>query len=136
VRLGFEPIHASQWDSTSFVNTVADALAVLDEAGLDDVGIMVDTFHLRDEQPGQLAAIATRVTGVHVADAPAEEGRTDRVLPARDGRSAGLVAALRDAGWNGSLDVEIFSTPDAFWGLSVDEAARQAHAAAAAILAV
>ena len=42
-----------------------------------------------------------------------------------------LVAALVLAGWDGALDVEIFSTPELFWGLPVDEAARRAYAAAA-----
>jgi hypothetical protein len=41
---------------------------------------------------------------------------------------------LRTAGWDGYLDVEIFSTPDRFWGLPVEEAARRAHAAARALL--
>jgi hypothetical protein len=45
------------------------------------------------------------------------------------------VQALRRAGWCGYLDVEVFSTPDRFWGLPVDEAARRAHAAATALFA-
>ena len=45
-----------------------------------------------------------------------------------------LVAALAAAGWDGALDVEIFSTPELFWGLPVDEAARRAHEAAVALL--
>ena len=36
-----------------------------------------------------------------------------------------LVAALAAAGWDGALDVEIFSTPELFWGLPVAEAARR-----------
>ena len=47
----------------------------------------------------------------------------------RRDRSADIVGALVAAGWDGYLDVEIFSTPDLFWGLPVDEAARRAHAA-------
>ncbi len=35
--------------------------------------------------------------------------------------------------WEGTLDVEIFSTPDGFWALPVDEAARRAYAAVAAL---
>ena len=37
---------------------------------------------------------------------------------------------LRAAGFDGYADIEIFSTPEGFWGLPVDEAARQAAAAA------
>jgi sugar phosphate isomerase/epimerase len=130
VRLGLEPIHPAQHDSVSFVNSVADALELLDDAGLDDVGIMADTYNLWHEPPEALAAVAARVTGLHVADEPAEPGRTDRVLPGEGGsRSAERVRALVAGGWDGFLDVEIFSTPERFWSLSVDEAARRAHAA-------
>jgi sugar phosphate isomerase/epimerase len=130
VRLGLEPIHPAQHDSVSFVNSIADALLLLDEAGLDDVGIMADTYNLWHEPAELLASVASRVTGLHVADEPSETGRTDRVLPGEGGdRSAEHVRALVAAGWDGSLDVEIFSTPELFWSLPVGEAARRAHAA-------
>ena len=126
VRLGVEPAEAS----VSFVATVAETLELLDEAELDDVGVMADTYHLWDETPEALAAIVGRVTGLHVADVPREPGRDDRVLPGEGGtRSAEHVHALLEAGWDGFLDVEIFSTPDRFWGLPTDEAARRAHVA-------
>ncbi|HZO49037.1 MAG TPA: sugar phosphate isomerase/epimerase family protein [Gaiellaceae bacterium] len=137
VRLGLEPIHPAQRETTSFVNTVGDAVALLDQAGLADVGIMVDTFNLWDDGDAAdwLRAHAhDRVSGVHVADRPGGD-RSDRVLPGEAGtRTRELVAAAREGGWDGSLDVEIFSEPDRFWGLPVDEAARRAHAAAAALL--
>jgi sugar phosphate isomerase/epimerase len=130
VRLGLEPIHPSQKDTVSFVNSIADAVALLDEVGVGDVGIMADTYNLWHEAPETLAAVAPRVTGLHVADAPGDPQRTDRVLPGRGGsRSAELVRALSATGWDGFLDVEIFSTPDRFWALPADEAARQAHEA-------
>ena len=49
VRLGFEPIHPAQRESAGFVTSLADALALLDEADADDVGIMADTFNLGHE---------------------------------------------------------------------------------------
>jgi sugar phosphate isomerase/epimerase len=134
VRLGLEPATPRQRDSVSFVNGIADAVALLDEAGLGDVGIMADTYNLWHEPPEALAAVAHRVTGLHVADDPGGD-REDRVLPGEGGpRSAEQLRALRAAGWDGYLDVEIFSTPDRFWGLPVEEAARRAHAAARALL--
>jgi len=71
------------------------------------------------------------LTGLQVADMPREIGRTDRVLPVEGGnRFAALTSALLGAGWNnGFLDVEIFSTPQRFWGLPVDKAAIFAHTA-------
>jgi sugar phosphate isomerase/epimerase len=130
VRLGLEPAHPAQHETVSFVNTVADALELLAEAELPDVGIMVDTYNLWHERPETIAEIVDRVTGLHVADEPADTSRTDRVLPGEGGtRSADQVRALVDAGWNGYLDVEIFSTADRFWGLSVGDAARRAYEA-------
>jgi sugar phosphate isomerase/epimerase len=134
VRIGFEPIHPSERETTSFVSTIADAVALLDDAGLDDVGILIDTYNVSDDD-GAAAWIATnpgRVAGVHVAARP--EIGPGRALPADSGRERELMDALRAAGWDGSLDVEIFSTPDGFWSLPVDEAARRAYAAAAALL--
>jgi sugar phosphate isomerase/epimerase len=135
VRFGLEPATPHQHETVSFVNSVEDALGLLSEAGLEDVGVMVDTYNLWHEEPRTLARVAERVTGLHVADEPSEPGRTDRVLPGEGGaRSAEQVRALVEAGWEGYLDVEIFSTPDRFWALPVDDAARRAYAAARALL--
>ncbi len=133
IRLGFEPIHPAQRDTAGFVTSFAAALALLEEAGAEDVGIMVDTFNLGHEPIDAIVAAAPRITGLHVADELPEPVPGVRALPAPGGRSAEIVEALRAAGFDGTLDVEIFSTPDAFWALPVDEAALRAHAAASAI---
>ena len=96
VRLGLEPAPGHDPSRSS---TVAEALELLDEAELGDVGVMADTFNLWNEAPGALAAVADRVTGLHVADAPREPGREDRVLPGEGGtRSAEHVRR-----WRGGL---------------------------------
>jgi sugar phosphate isomerase/epimerase len=137
VRVGFEPVHRSQIDEASFVSSLAAADAILAEAGTGEIGILLDGYHVWDD-PGVMAWISAnvhRVAGVHVGDWPALD-RTDRALPGHGISSTRtLVDALRAAGWDGTLDVEIFSTPEAFWGLPVDEAARQAHAAVTALTA-
>jgi sugar phosphate isomerase/epimerase len=134
VRLGFEPIHPGQRETAGFVTTLADALSLLDEARVDDVGIMADTFNLARETTEEFVAAAFRFTGLHVADEPLDATPGVRVLPGEGrGRSGEIVGALRETGWDGTLDVEIFSTPAAFWALPVGEAARQAYAAAAAL---
>ncbi len=63
VRLGFEPIHPAQRESAGFVTSLADALALLDEADADDVGIMADTFNLGHEPTDALARVAVPVHG-------------------------------------------------------------------------
>ena len=139
VRLGLEPIHASQRDDLSLITTIPEALALLAEAGLADVGVMIDAYHVWDTPDvlEHLRANAARVTGLHVADWPPEPGRSDRLLPGEGhSRTRELVAALHEAGFDGYLDVEIFGDPDrpgSLWALPVAEAARRAYVAAVGV---
>lgn len=136
VRLGLEPIHASQRDALTLVTTIPETLALLEEVGLPNVGIMVDLWHVWDtpEIERHLSENVGRITGVHVADWFDGE-RDDRALPGEGlSRTAELMRVLDDAGWRGAWDVEIFGDPDradSLWSLDVDAAARKAHAAIA-----
>ena len=135
VWLALEPIHASQRDGLTLITTIPETLALLDEAGLPDVGIMIDLWHVGDtpEVERHLTANVDRIAGVHVAEWN-PPGRDDRALPGA--RCAQLMRVLHEAGWRGAWDVEIFGDseqPDSLWSLGVDEAARRAHAAVAAI---
>ena len=133
-RFGRLQIHA-----LSIVTSIPEALALLDEAGLDDVGVMIDLYHVWDtpDVVEHLRANAARVTGLHVADWPREPGRGDRLLPGEgNSRTHELVAALHEGGFDGYLDVEIFGDPDrpeSIWALPVDEAARRAYVAAVGV---
>jgi DNA-binding beta-propeller fold protein YncE len=124
----------SQRDALTIVTTIPEALDLLAEAGLPQVGIMVDLWHLWDtpEIERHLRESVARFTGVHVSDWFAD-GRLDRALPGEGvSRTMELVGVLADAGWRGSLDVEIFgdaTRPDSLWSLPVEEAARLAYAA-------
>ncbi len=137
VPLGLEPIHVTQRDVASFVNSIEAAVDILGEAGLGDVGLLLDLYHVADDPNiwDFIGRASYRIAGVHVADWPLADERTDRELPGygRPGTKE-LVDALDLSGWDGTLDVEIFSEPDRFWGLPVDEAARQAYAAGAALV--
>jgi len=139
VRLGLEPIHASDRDALTLVTTIPEALALLAEAGLPDVGIMVDLWHVGDTPTIErdLRDHVDRITGVHVADWHPPP-RTDRALPGEGvSRTRELVTILADAGFRGSWDVEIFGDPkqpDSIWSLPVDEAARRAYEAAVGVL--
>ena len=137
VRLGLEPIHASQRDDLTLITTIPETLELLDEAGLPDVGIMIDLWHVGDtpEIERHLAENVDRITGVHVAEWR-PPGRDDRALPGE--RCAELMSVLHEAGWRGAWDVEIFGDreqPDSLWALDVDEAAKRAYAAVSASIA-
>jgi sugar phosphate isomerase/epimerase len=137
VRLGLEPTHSSESAETSFLSSIGETIALLDEAGLDDVGVMVDSVHVWDTPSleDDISRNASRITGLHVADKLAP-GAAGRLLPGegmtRPDRVLELVLAT---GFDGYVDIEIFSTPEAFWGLSPDEAARRAHRALTALRA-
>ncbi len=130
-RIALEIVHESLHDATGFLHTLDDTDALLAEPGLEELGLLFDTYHLA-ELPGihdWIRANLGRIHGVHVSDWPAPD-RSDRVLPGTGiTPTADCVETLSAAGWAGSIDVEIFSTPERFWGLPVEEAARQARAA-------
>ena len=139
VRLGLEPIHASQRDQLSLIASIPEALALLEEAGLPQVGIMVDLWHVWDTPTIErdLREQIDRITGVHVADWwPGDRG--DRALPGEGvSRTRELAGILERAGWHGAWDVEIFGDAvreDSIWSLGPVEAAERAYTAAIAAL--
>jgi sugar phosphate isomerase/epimerase len=139
VHFGLEPSHASQREALSLVTSIPEALDLLDEAGLPRVGIMLDLWHVWDTPTVEddLRAHVGRFTGVHISDWHAD-GRAERAPPGTGvSRTRELLAILADAGWSGTIDVEIFGVPndpDSFWALPVEEAARRAYEAAVGVL--
>jgi len=67
VRVGLEPINPIQREAISFVNSIADPINLLNNSRLENVGIQADTYNMWFEDPSDLAAIAHRVTGLHVS---------------------------------------------------------------------
>ena len=76
------------------------------------------------------------MTGLHVADKLAP-GAPGRVLPGEGVTHPERARrpAARARASTATLDIEIFSTPEAFWGLPVEEAAARAAAAARSLIA-
>jgi sugar phosphate isomerase/epimerase len=138
LRIGLEPYSRHGGEDWTIVNTLPDAVDLIDEAGVDDaVGILFDVWHLWDEQglEAHLAEHIDRVAGVHVSDVrKPTRSFADRVLPG-DGVAGvpRILGALERAGWDGFYDLEIFSDngvfgnafPDALWGLPPGELARR-----------
>ena len=121
-----------QRDEAGFVNSLADADAVLAVAGAPQVGILFDTYHVWDDPEvlPWIEANISRIVGVHISDWPAARPHRPRASRPRASPTRSSSSPRSSlAGWDGALDVEIFSTPELFWGLPVDEAARRAYAA-------
>jgi sugar phosphate isomerase/epimerase len=133
VRLAVEPIQPEFRELWSLVSGIAETVALLEEVGRADLGIMFDTWHLWNTD-GLLDGIARerdRIAGVHVADwRDPTRNTNDRVMPG-DGIAnlPRILDALDRAGFDGWYDVEIFSDAEldgSLWRLPADEAARRA----------
>jgi sugar phosphate isomerase/epimerase len=127
----------------SNIRTVHDGLRLVQDAGHDAGGLIIDVWHTEraGTPPAELAAVPLRhIVGVELNDADADQVGTlfeDTVNRRRlCGEGAfdlqGCIRALRAAGWTGPWGVEILS--EAFRRLPVREAAAAAFATAAAQL--
>jgi len=137
VRLGIEPLHPMMISERSAIVTLGEALDMAERIGSDDVGVIVDAYHvwwdprLYDE----IARAGRRILGYHVADwlvptADRLQGRGmmgDGVIELKRIR-----AAVEAAGYAGPIEVEVINREA--WcrpGAELVEAARDAFAAAA-----
>jgi sugar phosphate isomerase/epimerase len=137
VRLGIEFF---PWSN---IKTLQDGLRLVEEAGHDAGGVVIDVWHIdRGHTPiADLAAMPLdRIIGVELNDADEQVVGTlfaDTVHRRRYcGEGAfdlpGMIAALRAAGWAGPWGVEILS--DEHRSLPVEAALRRAAASARSVL--
>lgn len=94
---------------TNFINTVEDAVRTAQDVGRDNCRIMMDVFHMNIEERDMFATIPAFMPQnihVHLAD-------NNRRHPGHCGLDfAKIVAAFRDAGYDGNYTTEIFQIPD------------------------
>lgn len=108
VRLVIEPLNRYEAD---LVVNAGEGLALVDEVGHPALGLLLDTFHANIEEssrtePFRRLMSAGRLWHVHIADnnrLPPGQGLID--FPA-------IVAALRQAGYEGYLSAELLARPD------------------------
>jgi sugar phosphate isomerase/epimerase len=139
LRLGLEPFQREGIEDWSIVNTLTEAVDLIDEVGSDAIGVQFDTWHLWNTPDllDEIAQYADRFVGVHVNDRrEPTRGWADRVLPGEGGIDLPtILGALDRAGWNGFYDLEIFSDNGAFgiayddslWDVQPTELARRAR---------
>jgi len=93
------------------------ALALCDEVAAPNIGLLVDSFHWFCAQHSldELQTLPKeRIVHVHINDAPdrpvEEQGDNERVMPG-DGiiDLVGFLRALKEAGYNGAVSVEVLS---------------------------
>jgi D-psicose/D-tagatose/L-ribulose 3-epimerase len=103
VKLALEPLNRFE---TSFMNTAAQVMEVVDEVASPALGVLLDTFHMNIEERDPAAAI--RFCGGHLAHFHA--CGCDRGAPGGDQIPwPGIATALRDAEYTGPVVIESFT---------------------------
>ncbi len=106
VRMVIEPINRYE---TELINTVASGLAFLDRIGADNVGLLLDTFHMNIEETSFQQSIqmaGERIFHFHVAD-------SNRWYPgAGHIPFADILYCLQQADYRGFVSAEILPQPD------------------------
>jgi sugar phosphate isomerase/epimerase len=125
VRLAIEPLHPMYCGDRAVVSTLKQALDLAEPHPVDQVGVVVDTFHIwwDPEVRAQIARAGDRIASYQVCDflvpLPAD------VLLGRGMMGDGVIdfepltAAVTAAGYTGDIEVEIFNAD--IWAADPDE---------------
>jgi sugar phosphate isomerase/epimerase len=125
VRLAIEPLHPMFASDRCVVNTLGQALAIAEPHPVSTVGVVVDTYHVwwDDQVYASVERAGDRIASFQIADwtTPLPAGvLAGRALPGEGCVQIGrLWRAVRDAGYTGPVEVEIFN--DALWARPGEE---------------
>jgi sugar phosphate isomerase/epimerase len=106
VQLTIEPINRYE---TSFLNTVEESLAFVDDVGMSNINVLIDTFHMNLEEASMtepIYAAGDRLRHVHLVDSNRQApgmGHIDFIS---------IIAALKEIGYSGYLSGEMLPLPD------------------------
>jgi sugar phosphate isomerase/epimerase len=124
VRIGLEPLHPMYAAERSVLNTVEQALEMASPYTVDEVGVVLDTFHIWWDPRvlDHIAAARGRICGFHVSDwlVPLPD-----MLMGRGMMGDGVIdnrmlrEAVDAADYSGPIEVEIFNR--AIWDTPGDE---------------
>ena len=124
VRLAIEPMHPMYCADRSVIVTLSQALDVAEAFPQEQVGVVIDTFHVwwDPQVQAQIARAAGRIAGFQVCDwlVPLPDVLLGRGLMG-DGPIdfPDLLGAVDAAGYDGPIEVEIFNR--AIWDRPGDE---------------
>lgn len=128
VKLGVEPLHPMFTGGRSVVVTLAQANAMVEPFARQQVGVIVDAYHVwwDPEVQKEIGRAAGRIYGFHVSDwlEPPPDVLLGRGLMG-DGliRLRRLRSAVEAAGYSGPIEVEIFNSE--VWGMPGDDVLEQ-----------
>jgi D-psicose/D-tagatose/L-ribulose 3-epimerase len=103
VKLAIEPLNRFE---TDFINTVEQGLYFLDKIGYDNVGFLLDTFHMNIEEksiPDAIRSARGRIFDFHAC-------ANDRGTPGEDHFNwEEIRGALKETGYEGPVVIESFT---------------------------
>jgi sugar phosphate isomerase/epimerase len=111
-----EMMHPSLATEFTFVNSISDAIELIDKVQHPNLAVALDVWHLTDT-PTLLVDVrchAARFASIHVNDRPEPRGSwRNRLLPG-DGVAdlAGIFGSLATGGFNGWFELEVHSDRD------------------------
>jgi sugar phosphate isomerase/epimerase len=124
VKIGLEPLHPMYAGDRSVLNTIDQALAMASPYGADEVGLILDVFHIWWDPTvfEQIQRATGRIFGFHACDwlVPLPDVLLGRGMMG-DGviDNRALRLAVDAAGYSGPIEVEIFN--QALWDAPGDD---------------
>ncbi|MBF8184788.1 sugar phosphate isomerase/epimerase [Nonomuraea sp. K274] len=114
VRLALEVI--SPGAAGSMVRTIPQALDFIADVGADNIGVLLDNWHIANEPLENIATHIDKIVGIQVCDKkPDSRGRFDRALPGEGTLNVeDVIRTAHDAGYDGWYELEIFSDDGTF----------------------
>jgi sugar phosphate isomerase/epimerase len=111
VTLAVEPMHAGCAADWTFLTSLDESLALLDELGSEHVKLAFDTYHLAHEDAiiERLPELVPKIAIVQLGDSRQEPHGDQNRCRLGDGRIPlrRIVEVLVDAGYGGFFDVEL-----------------------------
>lgn len=108
VTLLVEPLNSLVDHPAYFLDTLPDALAMLEAVDHPAVGLLLDVYHMwimHDDLLHRLEGVVPRTAHVHVADVPGRGEPGSGVIPWRE-----VLRRLEDGGYRGALGLECWPT--------------------------
>lgn len=114
VALAVEPMHPMMIADRSAITSLTEALALLDDRDLVDVGVVVDAYHLwwDDRMPSEIVRAGSRILSVQVSDwiTPIQGELRSRGMPGEGLIDlSGFLSLVDVAGYTGLVEIEVLS---------------------------
>jgi len=135
-RIAYEPLSPVLMNHDTFICTLGESMRLIEDVDRPAFGLMFDVYHLWREidLAKRVAALGSRLFGLHLSDWPADEPRHPgdrRCCGEGIIDLSGILAAAERAGYQGACCLEIFSVDeltDSLWQADPADVIRRSRA--------